>query len=217
MTCTLIAYAFFTICFDSVLRQPEYVSYVQEVHGGCQPKPTFRQDPPQAMKSDDYKAITGLGYDRGHLVPNADYGCSTYVMGNAVPQLSNFNRGVWRVIEEKIRKNYPGKIIKKGCKYVSRIVQGINIPEGCYWLVLDLNGTLIDNGYADQFTGEQSKELPAWYSSNSDPEPSASNGALLAGIFFFSCLGALVFYVLYNRQELQRKYARYKLEMHDEL
>lgn len=83
-------------------------------------------------------------------------------MGNVVAQLQSFNRGVWRVNEEFIRKTYQGKRIRKGCKYTGIQEGGIPVPDGCYWLVYSQNGTLLDNGYINQFTGEQTKELPNW-------------------------------------------------------
>lgn len=162
--CTLISYLYFTICFDYLIKQPTYVVYKQEVKGGCSDSKTFRQDPPQAYNTNDYKIITDT-YDRGHLVPNADYGCPTYITGNVVPQLINFNRGKWQVSEKYIRDNYANHIILKGCKYSGRTYKGFSIPEGCYWIVLDPNNNnkLINNGYIDQFDGTTSKELPQWY------------------------------------------------------
>jgi endonuclease G, mitochondrial len=54
----------------------------------------------------DYK---GSGYDRGHLAPAADMGWSSTSMAesffysNMSPQLSGFNRGVWKRLEELVR------------------------------------------------------------------------------------------------------------------
>ena len=164
--CVLIAYTYFTICFDYAIKQPTYVVYKQKVLGGCDKVSVaffkFEQNPPNSYKHDDYKAITDI-YDRGHLVPNADYGCSTYITGNIVPHTIRFNRGKWSILEKHIRDNYNNMTILKGCKYEGRIYKSFSIPEGCYWIVLDNNNNLIDNGYIDQFTYVTSKILPNWY------------------------------------------------------
>jgi DNA/RNA endonuclease G (NUC1) len=197
MVCKLIHYVYFSLCFDYSLRQAEYVEYIQQTKGGCSSNPTFKQEPEQAYSYDDYKPITSK-YDHGHLVPNADYGCQTYIMGNVVAQLRGFNRGVWRVNEEYIRKTYPGKKIQKGCKYTGRNEAGINIPEGCYWLVFTLNGTLIENGYVDQFTGEKTKELPDWHESR---EKNLSWIYILpTGTVFWFCI---VWFLLRSKQSNQ--------------
>lgn len=49
------------------------------------------------------------GYDRGHLVPAADMAfseeamASTFLMSNISPQSRNFNKGIWRELEELTR------------------------------------------------------------------------------------------------------------------
>ena len=189
--CVLLHYAFFSICFNPTRRQSDFVLYKQETLGGCDPRPSFQQEPKGAFRHEDFSRITNK-YDRGHLVPNADYGCSTFIMGNVVPQLINFNRGSrsqsaepiaspklsvprsqsalliaspklsvsWRVLEERLRKTYQGKSIMKGCLYKGRIESGIEIPEGCWWIVFD-NNEIQEEGYLDQFSGEELAFLPA--------------------------------------------------------
>ncbi len=55
---------------------------------------------------DDYRHS---GYDRGHLVPAADMAfseeamASTFLMSNISPQSRNFNKGIWRELEELTR------------------------------------------------------------------------------------------------------------------
>lgn len=156
-TCTLYYYAHFLICFNAVRKQPDFVIYQQQVLGGCD-NCHFRQEPATAYPPDAYKAIS-LVFDRGHLVPNADFGSSTYIMGNVVPQVRLFNRGPWRILEKRLRDNYSGDHILKGCYYQDRNIAGIAIPEGCYWLVFD-QGQVKEIGYIDQFTGETYETLP---------------------------------------------------------
>lgn len=55
---------------------------------------------------DDYRRS---GYDRGHLVPAADMAwdepsmAETFYMSNISPQAGNFNKGIWRELEELTR------------------------------------------------------------------------------------------------------------------
>jgi endonuclease G len=55
---------------------------------------------------DDYR---GSGYDRGHLVPAADLAwdseamAESFLLSNISPQSGNFNKGIWRELEELTR------------------------------------------------------------------------------------------------------------------
>ncbi|MCB0638728.1 MAG: DNA/RNA non-specific endonuclease [Lewinella sp.] len=69
----------------------------------------FRPDPAVSTGSatpDDYR---GSGYDRGHLVPAADLAfdsvalSESFYMSNISPQARNFNKGIWRELEELTR------------------------------------------------------------------------------------------------------------------
>lgn len=57
--------------------------------------------------NEDYK---GSGYDRGHLAPAADMGWSEQAMkesfffSNMSPQVPEFNRGIWKRLEEQVRQ-----------------------------------------------------------------------------------------------------------------
>ena len=72
---------------------------------------TFRPDYriPEMFRADlaDYEKS---GYDRGHLVASANQGESelqnseTFLLSNMSPQKPDFNRGIWRELEEAIRK-----------------------------------------------------------------------------------------------------------------
>ena len=50
------------------------------------------------------------GYDRGHLCPAGDMTQSveamseTFYMSNMSPQVPGFNRGIWKSLEEQVRK-----------------------------------------------------------------------------------------------------------------
>jgi endonuclease G len=72
----------------------------------------FKPDPYLAKTelpttSNDYKYT---GYDRGHLVPAADMKINlmamneSFYMTNMAPQLPSFNRGIWKKLENQVRR-----------------------------------------------------------------------------------------------------------------
>jgi endonuclease G len=83
---------------------------VEDVRGPAKRRDNFRADPdvPEQHRATlpDY---AGTGYDRGHLAPAATNTQSVEIMSesflptNMVPQNANKNRGIWRILELKIR------------------------------------------------------------------------------------------------------------------
>lgn len=58
----------------------------------------------------EVKDYTKSGYDKGHMAPNADFSnqqsqFECFSMANMVPQNPNNNRGIWKKIEEAVRKH----------------------------------------------------------------------------------------------------------------
>ncbi|XP_016119071.1 endonuclease domain-containing 1 protein-like, partial [Sinocyclocheilus grahami] len=83
-----------------------------------------RQSSNQAV-SDDYKHS---GFDKGHLVPvymasSQDCSDATFTLTNAAPQNLHFNRGKWRILEEKIAKELTERCLSK--KNTAYIVTGV--------------------------------------------------------------------------------------------
>jgi DNA/RNA endonuclease G (NUC1) len=150
--------------------QANYVRYISTSGGnGCKGCDYFRVDPYgiDTLKDIDYR---NTKYDRGHLVPNADYGYDTYIINNAVPMEPNFNQKVWAKLENYIRKEYSGSIIYKGCDYTDNFIlsesgRKLYIPQGCYYVVLDLDNKLKDYGYySNEKDSSQQSLLPSWIS-----------------------------------------------------
>ncbi|KAL0189679.1 hypothetical protein M9458_016778, partial [Cirrhinus mrigala] len=74
----------------------------------------FRQLDNQAVNK-DYK---GSRYDKGHLasVYLADSQCcadATFTLTNTAPQNPSFNRGQWRILEEKIAEELTKRCLSK--------------------------------------------------------------------------------------------------------
>ena len=162
--------------FNKTIMQPNYVMYIQpNVSNRCSTCRYFKVDPINTLRQNDY---TNSGYDRGHLVPNADYGEATFIITNAVPMVPSFNRGVWKQSEKYIRDNYKRKLIYKGCEYSNKYVQTnknkLYIPSGCYYVVFDssdimqMSGLkLLDYGYyKNNDISRFVKKLPKWIQCN---------------------------------------------------
>jgi len=95
------------------------------------------------------------GFDMGHLAPAADFHASrvemlqSFYLSNASPQNSKMNRGVWRLIEIKVRKLAMslGEIfVITGVTYDKepRIIgNGVCIGSGYYKVIFDKRGNSI--------------------------------------------------------------------------
>lgn len=65
------------------------------------------KDCPLSVPDSSYR---GSGYDAGHFVPAEDMSFSqeaiksTFLTSNCAPQLPEFNRGIWKILETRIRK-----------------------------------------------------------------------------------------------------------------
>jgi endonuclease G len=104
---------------------------VESVRGPAQRKDNFRAD---AEVPEQHRATlqdyAGAGYDRGHLAPaaantqNDEIMSESFLLTNMVPQNSSKNRGVWRILELRIR---------------DWVLQGKNI-----WVI---TGTVYEDGY----------------------------------------------------------------------
>ena len=70
---------------------------------------SFKEDPAIPTGSATLADYRNSGFDRGHLAPAADMGYSirtmeeSFYMSNMSPQSPDFNRGVWKLLEEQVR------------------------------------------------------------------------------------------------------------------
>ncbi|MBR7107655.1 MAG: DNA/RNA non-specific endonuclease [Lentisphaeria bacterium] len=109
------------------------------------PDPEIRLNP---VKPADYRRT---GYDRGHLAPAADMSFSkitmthSFYMSNISPQLPGCNRGIWKRLEEKVRKWALKEeklcIITGPLFFGTQKVMGkrnIPVPDAFYKIILDM-------------------------------------------------------------------------------
>ena len=109
----------FTLSYNRDLGRPNWVSWhlSDEWVGTLFRVDTFRADP--AVPPDWYRVqgfdFTDSGFDRGHLVPNADrdketsipINQATFLMTNMLPQAPDNNQGPWADLENDLRALLP--------------------------------------------------------------------------------------------------------------
>ncbi len=154
----IIEHKYFTLSYDEDHEQAEWVAYVlkgEEVEMPWVERPDrFNKDPKVKTGSAEWSDYTHSGYDRGHLIPAADRAFSeeaiteTFFMSNISPQSRNFNKGIWRELEETTRswaKKYKklyvvtGPILEDGGKGSIGKNNEVTIPTAFYKVLLDLS------------------------------------------------------------------------------
>ncbi|MBI3209388.1 MAG: DNA/RNA non-specific endonuclease [Candidatus Solibacter usitatus] len=103
----------FLICHSSTWKVPVWTAYElkpDQLHGTAARLKHFRRDADlsgSGARDSDYR---NSGFSRGHMVPATDLAWSeesiraTFLLSNAVPQIQAANAGVWRRLEEAVRR-----------------------------------------------------------------------------------------------------------------
>ena len=113
----------FTLAYNRDLGRPNWVSWhlSDEWVGSLTRVDTFRADP--AVPPDWYRVqsfdFSGTGFDRGHMVPNADrdketsipINQATFLMTNMLAQSPDNNQGPWAALENYLRTLLPAEEI----------------------------------------------------------------------------------------------------------
>lgn len=153
----IVPHKYYTLSYNERHEQAEWVAYVltrERLQMEWKDRPDlFETDPLVKTGSATLNDYRNSGYDRGHLVPAADMAFSTtainetFYLSNISPQSRDFNKGIWKELEEltrdwaiKFKKLYvvTGPILKDGGK--GSIGQNeVTIPTGFYKVLLDLS------------------------------------------------------------------------------
>lgn len=105
----------FSVVYSEKLQQPKWVEYTVLCHDGKISRKGLDFYPVKNIKTSTHEDYENNIYDKGHLVPAADFNCNkehlkqTFSYLNCVLQHEKLNRGVWRLLEEherNISKNH---------------------------------------------------------------------------------------------------------------
>ncbi|MCB0379271.1 MAG: DNA/RNA non-specific endonuclease [Bdellovibrionales bacterium] len=144
-----VNYQYYSICYSDYHRQAKWTIHElspESVNGKQKRTNNFRSDP-QVDDPVDANALSGSGFDRGHLVPAGDMKLNyasmseTFFMTNISPQRPSFNRGLWRVLEERVRYwvKREGKAFVVTAPYLEQSMaqtdKDITIPDWYYKIV----------------------------------------------------------------------------------
>jgi endonuclease G len=106
------SYTGFELCYREEYEEAEWVAYCltkAELTAVTGRTNDFRADTKITTGSATPQDYTRSGYDRGHLAPAADMEWSersahdSFLMSNMTPQAPQFNRGMWKELEEQVR------------------------------------------------------------------------------------------------------------------
>jgi endonuclease G len=104
---------FFFLCYSPAHKIPLWVAHnltPEQLDGAAASRPSrFRQDRGLASPSAPDRDYRSSGFHRGHLVPAADFSSpeavrATFLLSNVVPQTPSVNTGLWRRLENAVRR-----------------------------------------------------------------------------------------------------------------
>ena len=157
----------FTLSYKEDYEVSEWVSYVltrDELNAVTGRSNKFHEDKKISTGSAVTSDYTGTGYDRGHLAPAADLEWSvesmedSFLMSNMTPQAPELNRGIWKKLEEQVRKwadqfgelvVVAGPVLEKEAEAYKAIGKNkVRVPEYFYKVILtEKDGNRIALGF----------------------------------------------------------------------
>ncbi|MCS6789395.1 MAG: DNA/RNA non-specific endonuclease [Bacteroidia bacterium] len=158
--CQIVRHTYYALCYDEEHEQPRWTVHILEganlKKGKLRRTQDFRPDPAVRTGSAELSDYKRSGYDRGHLVPAADFkwdetGMSeTFFLSNMSPQLHEFNAGIWEEVESTVRawaKRY-GKLVVYTGPLLNKIrgkigKSRVSIPEAFYKVVYRVEGQTV--------------------------------------------------------------------------
>lgn len=109
----LLDHAFFQICYDTSVKAPVWTGYeLGPEHLGhpSSRRFSFRRDPLLVSQGASNADFRSSGFSRGHMIPAIDFAGSeaaeaaTYYLSNVVAQKQRINAGLWRRLENAVRR-----------------------------------------------------------------------------------------------------------------
>ena len=153
----IINQKYYTLSYSEEHEQAEWVAYKltrdELKMEWVKRRDEFKPDPKVRTGSAELDDYYRSGYDRGHLVPAADRMFSdeamleTFYLSNISPQSRNFNKGIWRELEELTRnwaKKYKELYVVTG-PVLSVPPKGtigdneVSVPQAYFKVLLDIS------------------------------------------------------------------------------
>lgn len=144
----------YTLRYREAFEQADWVAYpllATDVFGEAdRDKEQFKPDPLVKTRTALPSDYSRSGYDRGHLAPAGDFKFSqrltqeSFYMSNMSPQKPDFNRGIWKELEEQVRAwavrdkglyVVTGPVLKPGLPTIGR-KNKVAVPEQYYKVIL---------------------------------------------------------------------------------
>ncbi len=152
----IVKHSSYTLAYAEEFEQAEWVYYLltrKMTRGNAKRTNKFVADPYVTTGSAVTADYSGSGYDRGHLCPSADVRHDaaaqqeTFYMSNMSPQAPQFNRGIWKKLEEQVRQWVEahdsiyvatGPVLKKNLKQIGK-KNKVAVPEHYYKILYSPN------------------------------------------------------------------------------
>jgi endonuclease G len=154
---TVLKHDYYVIGYSSKHKNPEWVLYNLTGNGAdahaAERSSSFRPDPKLPDRTDLSSDYVKTGYDKGHLLPAEDLNFSeqametSFFMSNISPQLPGFNRGIWKKLENNVRKwstenekliIVTGAILSKEFDSLTTFIgPKIEVPKQFYKIIID--------------------------------------------------------------------------------
>mgnify|MGYP006109251025 CR=1 FL=1 len=109
----VVYHNYYSLEYSEKDEQARWVAYKitsDNFNSSIKRKDNFREDAFVSTQSAQLSDYRKSGYDRGHLAPAGSMKINTlsmsesFFMSNMSPQIAGFNRGIWKKLEEEIRR-----------------------------------------------------------------------------------------------------------------
>ena len=151
----IVSHQYYVLGYNEAHEQADWVSYdltKQSLKIPNVPRAKrFNTDNAVSTRSAKHSDYSHSGYTRGHMAPAGDMAFSevamqeSFFMSNMSPQISGFNGGIWRELEESTRdwaykfdKVYvaSGPIFDEEEKYIGKSSK-VRVPDAFYKIIID--------------------------------------------------------------------------------
>jgi len=152
----IVRHTAYMLSYNEKAEQPWWVAYLltgyHVANKVADRSNKFIADPLVETGSSEPSDYKQTGYDRGHLAPAGDMAWSketmreSFYMSNMSPQLPNFNRGIWKNLEEQVRewavKNdslwiVSGPVVRSGSETIGK--DNVAVPEAFFKVIFDIS------------------------------------------------------------------------------